>query len=348
MIDVTGICEAIKRGEDVTDAAAEIEPKIKRFCEIRNDNILEKCAEILDSVDALYDVSASVKRYWNTIYPTITDIEYKYQKLIRFVNTCEQLLGMSHTESVHKMKECGWTARDIMAAYIHSRVAATQLRLSPDVAAEAAKEDWDTALQLLEGKDYEQLFPFYHTSYQIYRHFEWIDFMYCFMEYADRTFVEKKHKSKRLCKYCEKVQEKLEQRPTETEGSNKTADYPDFAVFQNITLQQDHVIRSAGRQKLYKGNEENPHYIMSFHLADKKSGCGAAICFTPLNKGPEYYDTTAEVQGVYFYRFHYLYLSDYIPESRRCAPEELPEEFVRRAYRSFSMLAGMKQTDKGK
>ena len=343
MLDVNerceAICEAMKKGEDVTEAVAEIEPAIKHFCETRNANILEKHIEMLDSVDALYDVSASVKQYWNTLYPTFTDVEYKYNKLIRFINACERFLGMSHTESVQKMKACGWTTTDIMAAYIHSRVAATQLRLSPDVAAAAAKEDWDTALQLLEGKGYTQLFPFYHTSFQIFRQFEWIDFLYCFMEYDNRAFLEKKHKSKLLCKHCEHVSGKLEQRAKETERPGKTADYPDFSLFRKRTLQQGHVVRSAAGQKLYKGNEQNSHYILSFHLMDKDSGCGAALCFTPLNKGPEYSDQTATVQGVCFYRFHYPYLSDYVPESRRQAPERMPEEFVGRAYRSFSMLA---------
>ena len=39
--------------------------------------------------------------------------------------------------------------------------------LSPDVADKAAKDDFDTALLLLEGKNYDVFFPFYDKSYQI-------------------------------------------------------------------------------------------------------------------------------------------------------------------------------------
>lgn len=41
MIDVSDICSAIKRGEDVTEAVAKLEPKLKRFCENRNNNIFK-------------------------------------------------------------------------------------------------------------------------------------------------------------------------------------------------------------------------------------------------------------------------------------------------------------------
>ncbi len=337
-MDVTKICEAIKRGEDATRLVAQIEPELAKYCDVRNGYTLEKVMEDVKGEDALYDVSASVKNYWATLYPTIDDLEYKYQKLIRFVSAYEQFLGVSHTESVQKLKNCGWTNTGIMAAYIHNRVAGTQLRLSPDVAAQAAKEDWEMALKLLEGKGYDELFPFYHDSFQIVRQFEWVNFMYYFMGYEDQTFLRKKHKSKRLCKHCEEVLYNLEHCTVKKEHPDKAAACPDFSVFQGVVLQQGHLMHSAAGQKLYKGNDRN-FYVMSFHLVDEENGCGAAICFAPLDKGPQYFDQTSKVHGVHFYRFDHLYLSDYIPESRRCAPETMPEEFAKWAHRAFSMLA---------
>lgn len=80
---------------------------------------------------------------------------------------------------------------------------------------------------------------------------------------------------------------------------------------------------------------------MSFHLTDEDLGCGAAFCFEPLNKSPEYSDEIVKAYGVYFYRFEHLYLSDYIPESRRYTPENMSEEFVKKAYHAFSIAAGI-------
>ncbi len=102
-------------------------------------------------------------------------------------------------------------------------------------------------------------------------------------------------------------------------------------------------MHSAAGQKLRNGNIQNGYYVMSFHFVDEQQGCGAALCFEPLNKSPDYSDTSAKAKGVYFYRFEVLYLSDYIPESRRLAAEDMPEEFVRRAYRAFVMAAGLKK-----
>ncbi|GFI11755.1 hypothetical protein IMSAGC007_04232 [Lachnospiraceae bacterium] len=340
MIDVSDICSGIKRGEDVTEAVAKLEPKLKRFCENRNNNVFMN-EETLCDEDALYEVSPSVKTYWNTVYATYQNPKDKYQALLRFVNARERCLGVSHIKSVHILKECGWTAADIMAAYIHNRVKTSRLLLSPDVAEEAAKEDWDTALQLLEGKNYDIFFPFYHKSYQMCRQFEWIDFIYCYMGYNDKTFLMKSHKSKRLCKYCGEILEKLARTSIGADNLPKINECPDFSVFQNIVLKQKRLMHSAAGQKLRNGNSQNGYYVMSFHFIDEQMGCGAALCFEALNKSPDYGDTSAKSKGVYFYRFNALYLSDYIPESRWQAAEDMPEEFVKKAYRAFSMAAGL-------
>lgn len=341
MVDVLEICSAIKGGEDVIETVAKIEPRLKRFCERRETVHPFSGSDFLCEEDALYEISPSVKAYWNTVYDRL-QMQGRYEALLRFVNAREQYIGAPQAESVHILMECGWTAEDVMAAYIHSRVRTGWTLLSPDVAEEAAKADWDTALQLLEGKDYDIRFPFYHKGYQIIRQFEWIDFLYYFVGYKDETFLRKSHKSKRLQKYCDQVLENLSHNtPAKTDRSAKITDCPDFSVFQNIVLQQKHLMHSAAGQKLRKGNSQNGYYVMSFHLIDEQQGCGAALCFEALDKSPDYGDTSAKAKGVYFYRFEHLYLTDYIPESRRLEAEDMPEEFVRRAYRAFSMLAGL-------
>lgn len=125
--------------------------------------------------------------------------------------------------------------------------------LSPDVADKAAKDDFDTALLLLEGKNYDVFFPFYDKSYQIYRQFEWIDFLYCFLGYKEQIFLQKAHKSKRLCKYWEKILEKMSHSAVKTNDFINRSHCPDFSIFENISLQQKHLLRFARVRDCVRG-----------------------------------------------------------------------------------------------
>jgi len=343
------ICKKISQGMDVTEEIAQITPALKRYYKERRKTILENplrheyasdsriCAQ-----DALYDVSDVVKSYWDTAYPLFTKPEGRYGAALRFVCAREEFLKIPHTDSVRALRKIGWTPADIMAAYLDSRCGISRLTLSPDAVALAVREDMDTAISLMEKKG-QSLFS---NGYSMYRHFEWIDFMYFFMEYPDRTFLTVQHKSKRVCKHCEEVLKKLENgpaKPEKTEEMQKKDGLPDFSVFEGVTLKQRHLMTSAAGQRLQKGNDNNGYYVLSFHLTDEEHGYGAALRFEPFNKDPDYRKEEKKALGVYFYRFPYLMLFDHVPESWRCSPEELPEEFVKKAFRSFSMLAGMEK-----
>ena len=165
--------------------------------------------------------------------------------------------------------------------------------------------------------------------------------MYFFMEYEDRSFLMQEHRRKRLGKFCGEVRNRLESGAAKQKDFPKAVRIPDFSIFNDVALHQQHLLSSAAGQRLKKGNDNNGYYVMSYHVVDEENGCGAALCFDPMNKAPEYDDETQPARGVYFYHFNYLYLSDYIPESRRRSPEEMPEAFVKRAYRAFSMAAGL-------
>ncbi len=167
--------------------------------------------------------------------------------------------------------------------------------------------------------------------------------MYFFMEYQNRTFLSTQHKSKRLCKYCLEVLKKLENGPAKPEKAPEWTGLPDFSIFEGITLTQRHLMASAAGQHLRKGNDNNGYYVLSYHLVDEVRGYGAALRFDGFNKAPEYYNEERAAQGVYFYRFHYLMLFDHVPESWRCSPAELPEDFVKKVFRSFSKLAGLEK-----
>lgn len=329
------ITEALKRGEDVTALLAPLEGELKGFYK------RERFVSDLTYVqDALYEVSASVRRYWQRAYDLLAQPEARYEALLRFIGAREMYLGAPHEESVRLLKTIGWTNADVLAAYLYDRCASSRLRLSPDAAAEAAREDQETALRLLAGEGYDELFPTYGKGYTPCRHEEWIAFCYYFMGYSDRTFLEKPHKNKRLAKYCGEVCAKLEQGPASPAPFSSAQKMPDLSVFDQAELQQKHALASAARQKLRRGSEQDGYYVRSFHLVDEAQGFGAALCFEPLCKGTEYSTQTVKTYGVQCYRFRYLLLFDHIPPSWRCQPEELPEAFVQKAYHMFAKVLG--------
>ena len=342
------ICKNIRLGKDVTDDVARLEPDLTHYCRTMRKDIQDEAkfylsVDYLTSIeDALYDVSPHVKAYWDTVYPLIQSQGGKYTALLRFVNAREDFLGIPHTDSVRILRNAGWSAADVMAAFLTSRHCSHKLTLSPDAAAEAVREDMDTALLLLERKRTD----LFENGYDIYSHFEWIDFMYLFMEYEDRTFLTTQHKSKRLCQYCRKILDKLEYGPAQQDNVPEWSGAPDFSIFEGITLTQRHLMASAAGQRLHKGNDNNVCYVLSFHLVDEEHGYGAALRFDGIPKAPEYHNWECLSRGVYFYRFHYFIPFDYVPDSWRCNPSELPEDFVKKAYRSFSKLAGLEKKTK--
>lgn len=294
--------------------------------------------------DALYDVSPSVGAYWDSIYPHIQTPKGRYSALLRFACARERFLNIPQTESVRLLRTLGWTAGDVMAAFLENRHDISRLVLSPDAVAEAVEADRDTALALMEGRDYDRYFS---RGYDPYQHFEWLDFMYLFMGYEDRTFLQTAHKRKRLCRHCQELLERLDRgadrREEESGGRRENLD---FSIFEGAVLGQKHLMASAAGQRLRKGNENNGYYVLSFHVVDEARGCGAAIRFEAFNKSPDYSNEERPVLGVCFYRFHYFLPFDYVPERWRCEQKDLPEDFVKRAHRAFSKLAGFDQGKK--
>lgn len=136
---------------------------------------------------------------------------------------------------------------------------------------------------------------------------------------------------------------KLEDGPAKSEKVSEWTGLPDFSVFEGITLAQQRLMKSAAGQHLRKGNDNNGYYVLSYHLVDEGHGYGAAFRFNGFHKGPEYHDEEKTSWGVHFYRFHYLMLFDHVPESWRCSPAELPEDFVKKVFYSFYKLAGLEK-----
>lgn len=77
------ICKAIRQENDVTENIAQIEPQLKHYYKERRKALQESsfnCANdsILHAWDALYDVSASVRKHWDTVYPILEKPEGRY------------------------------------------------------------------------------------------------------------------------------------------------------------------------------------------------------------------------------------------------------------------------------
>ena len=341
------ICADLRRGGDAAEAAARIETQLSRHYKKLRQEMQTGAAyshaydQRTCAWDALYDVSPSVKNYWDSVYPLIQTPKGRYSALLRFVNAREDDLGIPQRESVRLLRTLGWTPADVMAAYLVNRTDASRLVLSPDAVAEAVRDDMDTALRLL-NREGPGLFP---GGYDMYKHYEWIDFLYFFMEYGDRTYLTLPHRGKRLREYCAKVLERLERGPAAWEAAKPWANIPDFSIFEGAPLVQRHLMASAAGQRLRKGNENNGYYVLSFHLAEEDQGCGAALRFDAFNKSPDYRDEEGAARNVYFYRFRHFMPFDYVPESWRRLPGELPEDFVRKAHRAFSKLAGLETAD---
>lgn len=337
------LCKAIRQGNDVAENISKIEPYLKNYYKERRTLLPEhNCFwfdEFVHPQDALYDISPAVKEYWDNVYRLLEIPESKYLAILRFVNAYQKYLGIPHAESIHILKKIGWIPTDIMATYLRGRFGGHIFPLSPDVVAKAVQEDMDTAVHLMEREGHDDLFT---HGYSMYHQFWWIDFMYLFVKYEDRTFLTIQHKSKRLCKHCAEILEKLEQGAAKHEDVEVWTDLPDFSIFDGVTLIQKHLLASAAGQRLCKGNDWDS-YVKSYHLVDEQHGYGAALCFNALLKGPEYYDKETTVREVCFYRFDYFMPFDYVPESWRCSPTELPEEFVKKVYRSFCKLAGLEK-----
>ena len=114
------ICGAICRGEDVSERVSQIEWQLKGHYKKQKQEMRagEQYSFAYDqrvhAWDALYDVSPSVRAYWDSIYPHIQTPKGRYSALLRFVCSREQFLNIPQTESVRLLRTLGWTPGDVM------------------------------------------------------------------------------------------------------------------------------------------------------------------------------------------------------------------------------------------
>ncbi len=114
------------------------------------------------------------------------------------------------------------------------------LRYPPDAVAEAVQEDMDTALRLMEKKGYD----LFSNGYDIYKNFEWIDFMYFYRISGSHVSDYTAQKQTPMQVLLGGI-EKLENGLAKPEKVSEWTQLPDFSIFEGITLTQKHLMKSA-------------------------------------------------------------------------------------------------------
>lgn len=158
-------------------------------------------AEYSHSLDSalLLEVSAVARQVWADQYP-----EYRFQK-----TKCSQLaqamvmrecwLQKSHGETARLFYQLGWRPLDVMLAWIIGDTTRFGDSIDPDCAAEAAREDPETAVWLLDPDHYRAYFTDqFHFSYDSVMAQAWTTFLYCYCGWTDFTPLEKGHRLKRM------------------------------------------------------------------------------------------------------------------------------------------------------
>lgn len=151
----------------------------------------------LDSA-LLLEVSAVARKIWQDQYPQYRFQKTKCSQLARAMVMREHWLQKSHTETARLFYQLGWKPLDVMLAWIMGSVS-NETTIDPDCAAEAAREDPETAVWLLDPDHYRVYFADqFHPSYDAAMAQIWTTFLYCYCGWTDIAPLEKGHRLKKM------------------------------------------------------------------------------------------------------------------------------------------------------
>lgn len=151
----------------------------------------------LDSA-LLLEVSAVARQIWQDQYPQYHFQKTKCSQLAQAMVMREYWLQKSYTETARLFYELGWKPLDVMLAWIMGSVS-NETTIDPDCAAEAAREDPETAVWLLDPDHYRAYFADqYHSSYDTAMAQIWTTFLYCYCGWTDFAPLEKGHRLKKM------------------------------------------------------------------------------------------------------------------------------------------------------
>lgn len=151
----------------------------------------------LDSA-LLLEVSAVARKIWQDQYPQYRFQKTKCSQLAHAMVMREYWLQKSHTETARLFYQLGWKPLDVMLAWIMGSVS-NETTIDPDCAAEAAREDPETAVWLLDPDHYRVYFADqFHPSYDAAMAQIWTTFLYCYCGWTDIAPLEKGHRLKKM------------------------------------------------------------------------------------------------------------------------------------------------------
>lgn len=152
----------------------------------------------LDSA-LLLEVSAVARQVWTDQYPQYYFQETKCHQLVRAMVMRKYWLQKSHGETARLFYQLGWKPLDVMLAWIIGDYTTAGEPIDPDCAAEAAREDPETAVWLLDLDHYRAYFTDqFHPAYDSVMAQAWTTFLYCYCGWTDFAPLEKGHRLKRM------------------------------------------------------------------------------------------------------------------------------------------------------
>lgn len=151
----------------------------------------------LDSA-LLLEVSAVARQIWQDQYPKYHFQKTRCSQLAQAMVMREHWLQKSHTETAQLFYQLGWKPLDVMLAWIMGPVS-KETTIDPDCAVEAAREDPETAVWLLDSDHYRAYFADqFHPTYDVAMAQIWTTFLYCYCGWTDLAPLEKGHRLKKM------------------------------------------------------------------------------------------------------------------------------------------------------
>ena len=157
--------------------------------------------EYSSSLDSalLLEVSDVARRLWADQCQQYYFQKTKCDQLAQVMEMREQWLQSSHAETARLFYELGWTPLDVMLTWLVSGFDRYGATIDPDCAAEAAREDPETAVWLLDPDHYRAYFADqFHPSYDAAMAQMWTTFLYCYCGWTDFAPLEKGHRLKKM------------------------------------------------------------------------------------------------------------------------------------------------------
>lgn len=205
----------LEQKEDADAILAKLEQVMPKYCVPREfateeqQSLDEGSEKQNDWRSLLFELSPTVRSFWEERYRNYINPNGKYQTLLGFTDMREKFLGVSHKSSTELLYSIGWKPEDTMCAYLLGMTTNRMYNLSPDAVREAVRMDTEAALRLLDKKALGERIVHHHPSWQTEWQKLWMEFLYLFYGLEDQTFLHTEHKTKKLNQQCRIILERL-------------------------------------------------------------------------------------------------------------------------------------------